>query len=285
MINGTDHKYGFQEQEEQDELGLNWIQFKWRNHDPAIGRFFSIDPLAEKYDYQSPYNFAENMIISHREIEGLEGAYAVQGVATQMEINREGDPESAKAASKAFTTSAAVAGAVGIDLMLTKGAITKNLIKQAGIQTSFNLLEQGLSGKDINIQEATDQGIGSADLFDAVFDEATSKLPGGSVTQEVIKKLIPSMGDITLDGGVETLGNGKDMEDVSVDFSFSVVTDVMKSTTIPSTKISGNSFTKKIKDKVLDFTSNQVKSGVTKPSVGNDNSRIRPNLNVSERGI
>lgn len=34
-----------------------------------------IDPLAEKYSYQSPYNFAENKVISHRELEGLEGVW------------------------------------------------------------------------------------------------------------------------------------------------------------------------------------------------------------------
>jgi len=29
----------FQGQERQDELDLGWVQFKWRNLDPAIGRF------------------------------------------------------------------------------------------------------------------------------------------------------------------------------------------------------------------------------------------------------
>jgi RHS repeat-associated protein len=50
-------KYKYQGQERQDELGLNWDSFKWRNYDYAIGRFMSIDPLSEKYSYQSHYNF------------------------------------------------------------------------------------------------------------------------------------------------------------------------------------------------------------------------------------
>ena len=41
----------------------------------AIGRFMSIDPLSEKYAYQSTYAFAENKVISHRELEGLEGVW------------------------------------------------------------------------------------------------------------------------------------------------------------------------------------------------------------------
>ncbi|MGE8525340.1 hypothetical protein [Chryseobacterium rhizosphaerae] len=39
---------------------------------PDVGRVFNIDPLSEKYAYQSHYNFSENKVISHRELEGLE---------------------------------------------------------------------------------------------------------------------------------------------------------------------------------------------------------------------
>jgi RHS repeat-associated protein len=66
------HNYKYQEQERQDELGLNWDSFKWRNYDYAIGRFMNIDPLAEKYPYNSIYAFSENRVIDGRELEGLE---------------------------------------------------------------------------------------------------------------------------------------------------------------------------------------------------------------------
>jgi RHS repeat-associated protein len=62
----------FQGQRFDDELGLNWVQFKWRNHDPQIGRFIEIDPLSEKYDYNSTYAFSENKVVRHVELEGLE---------------------------------------------------------------------------------------------------------------------------------------------------------------------------------------------------------------------
>jgi RHS repeat-associated protein len=64
----------FQGQRFDDELGLNWVQFKWRNHDPQIGRFIEIDPLAEKYVYNSTYVFSENKVTGHVELEGLEAA-------------------------------------------------------------------------------------------------------------------------------------------------------------------------------------------------------------------
>jgi RHS repeat-associated protein len=62
----------FQDQRFDNELDLNWVQFKWRNHDPQIGRFIEIDPLSEKYVYNSTYAFSENKVVAHIELEGLE---------------------------------------------------------------------------------------------------------------------------------------------------------------------------------------------------------------------
>ncbi len=64
------YQYKYQGQELQNETG--WYSFKWRNYMPDLGRFFNIDPLSEKYAYQSHYNFSENRVIDGRELEGLE---------------------------------------------------------------------------------------------------------------------------------------------------------------------------------------------------------------------
>lgn len=71
-LNDPTNKYLFQGQELQDDLGLGWYQFKWRMHDPALGRFITVDPLAESFYYNSPYAFSENKVTSHIELEGLE---------------------------------------------------------------------------------------------------------------------------------------------------------------------------------------------------------------------
>lgn len=62
----------FQAQEIQKDLDLDWYQFKYRMHDPATGRFISIDPLAEEYLYNSTYAFSENKLMHGVELEGLE---------------------------------------------------------------------------------------------------------------------------------------------------------------------------------------------------------------------
>ena len=53
-------KYQYNGKELQDELGLNLYDYGARFYDPALGRFTTIDPLAKKYVFQSPYVYAAN---------------------------------------------------------------------------------------------------------------------------------------------------------------------------------------------------------------------------------
>jgi RHS repeat-associated protein len=72
--NSSDYRYGFQGQEMDNEIKGegNSINYKFRMHDPRVGRFLSLDPLAPEYPYNSPYAFAENRVIDAIEMEGLE---------------------------------------------------------------------------------------------------------------------------------------------------------------------------------------------------------------------
>jgi len=89
--NSVPNKFKFQGQEHNDDLGLGWDSFKWRNHQPDIGRFFGVDKLAEKYYYNSPYAFSENKVVAHRELEGLE-AVEVRTGYSQTVSNINGSP-------------------------------------------------------------------------------------------------------------------------------------------------------------------------------------------------
>ena len=70
----TSYRYGFQGQERDDEVkgNGNSINYKYRMHDPRIGRFFAVDPLAAQYSHNSPYAFSENRVLDGIELEGLE---------------------------------------------------------------------------------------------------------------------------------------------------------------------------------------------------------------------
>jgi RHS repeat-associated protein len=60
VINGTDHKYGFNGQEFNEDLNLNVNEMTFRQYDNALGRFMAIDPLAEFYHDLTPYRFGFN---------------------------------------------------------------------------------------------------------------------------------------------------------------------------------------------------------------------------------
>ncbi len=68
------YRYGFQGQEKDDEIKGegNSLNYKYRMHDPRIGRFFAVDPLAAEYPHNSVYAFSENRVIDGVELEGLE---------------------------------------------------------------------------------------------------------------------------------------------------------------------------------------------------------------------
>jgi len=80
----AENKYRFQKQELQnkefsDGAGLEMYEFKYRFDDPQIGRFWSVDPLANKYEYYSPYAFSGNKVTGHIELEGLEPVESTNG--------------------------------------------------------------------------------------------------------------------------------------------------------------------------------------------------------------
>ena len=68
------YRYGFNGAEKDDELkgSGNTYSFKFRMYDARLGRFFSVDPMAFKYPWNSTYAFAENDVIRAIDLEGLE---------------------------------------------------------------------------------------------------------------------------------------------------------------------------------------------------------------------
>jgi RHS repeat-associated protein len=68
------YRYGFQGQERDDEVkgDGNSVNYTFRMHDPRVGRFFAVDPLAPNYPWYTPYSFSGNKVIAFRELEGLE---------------------------------------------------------------------------------------------------------------------------------------------------------------------------------------------------------------------
>lgn len=78
-FSSSDYRYSFQGQESDPEIKGegNSINYKFRMHDPRLGRFFAVDPLEKSYPWNSPYAFSENRVIDAIELEGLEKVLVV----------------------------------------------------------------------------------------------------------------------------------------------------------------------------------------------------------------
>ena len=70
------YRYGFNGKEKDDEWQGegNSQDYEFRTYDPRLGRFLSIDPLAAKYPWYTPYQFAGNKPIWAVDVDGLEDA-------------------------------------------------------------------------------------------------------------------------------------------------------------------------------------------------------------------
>ncbi|MEK6153146.1 RHS repeat-associated core domain-containing protein [Flavobacteriaceae bacterium 3-367] len=86
---GRDHKFEFQGVEFEESLDVNLHEMDFRQYDPALGRFMSIDPLGEERMWVSPYNFVQNNPILRIDPVGLLDDYALDTTTGSLVLLRE----------------------------------------------------------------------------------------------------------------------------------------------------------------------------------------------------
>ncbi|HVW96812.1 MAG TPA: hypothetical protein VHA56_12655 [Mucilaginibacter sp.] len=126
------YRFGFNGKEKDNEIaGIgNFQNYGFREYDARIAKPITIDPLAKKFPYYSPYQFAGNNPIKNIDLEGLEecGADAsamrmetgyIKGTVSEKELM---DFYQARAAG------AALGAAIIADVFLLKGKATEFLM-------------------------------------------------------------------------------------------------------------------------------------------------------------
>ena len=163
---GNGYRYGFQGQEKDNEIKGegNSINYKYRMHDPRLGRFFSVDPLASKYPWNSPYAFSENRLIDAVELEGLESAL-INNPYVNAAMNQDVIKHSSNfkaSAENVFEISAGTqAAGVGVQLKVPNYVSVKVEAKALSLTAKTNALNS--AGVELNAAEGTfELGVGDA---------------------------------------------------------------------------------------------------------------------------
>ena len=168
-ITGRKHKYGFGGKEENGEFGLATLDFGARNYDPAIGRWFVLDALADQPEqiFRSPYQFAWNNPIYYNDPDGncpscIWGALIGGAVeyGSQVVSNYINDPNSGLDAftnvdgGKIFIAVGTGALTGGLSALKVIGATAK--VYQATAMTATvaagNIVQQGVIDKNKTVK-------------------------------------------------------------------------------------------------------------------------------------
>jgi RHS repeat-associated protein len=56
----AEHRYTYNGKEEVSDFGLGWLDYGARHYQAEIGRWNAVDPMAQKRDWLTPYNFVQN---------------------------------------------------------------------------------------------------------------------------------------------------------------------------------------------------------------------------------
>jgi RHS repeat-associated protein len=72
-LNSIDYKneYFYNGKEAEDDFGLGWLDYGWRQFDPIVCRWWSVDPLAEKNRKWSPYSYCKNDPMNRVDPDGM----------------------------------------------------------------------------------------------------------------------------------------------------------------------------------------------------------------------
>jgi len=100
LINNGDAKnnYLYNGKELNSDFGLDWSYYGFRMYDAAIGRFPSVDPIADQFAFVSPFNYAENEPIGGIDLHGLQRV-GVNGMLTEIIVNGTFPHNSSRAAA------------------------------------------------------------------------------------------------------------------------------------------------------------------------------------------
>ncbi len=176
-----DQRYKYNGKEEQDELDLGWLDFGRRMYDPVIGKFTGVDPLASKYHWLTPYNYAENSPIANIDLWGLQRYFAADG----SQLGQVGDNTDVRVVNSGMTNQQAIAhiqsGSAESAQALTNGSVAfadyfqtvADVTNDAALQTYSNNNKNCFTAAVAQLADAGVTQTGSADAIHTTVNAAS----------------------------------------------------------------------------------------------------------------
>ena len=194
----------YQGQEFNEDLGLNTHEWKYRMSDPALGRFWQVDPLAEEYTYNSTYAFQENKMGLGIELEGLE----VFGLELLQDLIRRGQ-NIVQGSDKMTTGSSnmlneAMSGKTG-ERMVVENVQSSADIEVSSTDSNFELTMEGAAQIDEALPDKQDVRE-AADTLELVGD---TMVIGGAIATPA--NPAAAAATVATGGIVGTIGFGTNM--------------------------------------------------------------------------
>ena len=149
-------------------------------------RFLSVDPLASNYPMLTPYQFASNTPIVAIDLDGLEGEWVSKGIwDARKQIAKKDGNNAAREYDKGVRTGALLTTVTIVDILLTKGWISKTIMGSQVIgafEHNRAKTPEGRIAQDDRSKEA---------LVDAFIISGVSKFIGiaGKIAVETVKPI------------------------------------------------------------------------------------------------
>ena len=74
---GVKNQYQYNGKELNEDLGIDWMDYGARWYDASIGRWTSVDPLATKNSFESPYTFVHNNPLKYIDPDGRDAILVI----------------------------------------------------------------------------------------------------------------------------------------------------------------------------------------------------------------
>jgi hypothetical protein len=189
------------------------IDYGMRVYDSRLGRFMSVDPITKKYPELTPYQYASNTPVAAIDIDGLEGMMATPGTIYASNKNLYDDllagrntprVQNSKKAGKVI----AIAGALALDIVLTKGRATQLLLTSQVAGAFYHNKASTPEGREL--QDESSKAI----LTDAFITWGTGRIIGSSIS--IFKGLLRKEVKYFFRGTSEGFEGNKSHQDIGV---------------------------------------------------------------------